>query len=118
MSFVETANDLYLEDDHVLVGQLQGDDGELCDASIDLNEVIGNNEGSFEWEGQNFSEYARDVSFSIEDDSTPMLRAVLGVREDEWNESEINLAESIQNYRGRFVFGQIEEEEEAGSGSD
>jgi hypothetical protein len=45
MSFVETANDLHLEDDHVLVGQLQGDDGELHDASIDLNEVIGNNEG-------------------------------------------------------------------------
>lgn len=45
MSFVETANDLHLEDDHVLVGQLQDDDGELRDASIDLNEVIGNNEG-------------------------------------------------------------------------
>jgi hypothetical protein len=61
--------------------------------------------GNFEWEGQNFSEYARDIYFSIDDD-TPMLRAVLGVSEDEWNEAEINLAENIQNYRGRFVFGQ------------
>lgn len=47
MSFIESAEDVRLEDDHILVAQLQNEDGEMQEASIDLNTCIGNNDGMF-----------------------------------------------------------------------
>lgn len=46
MSFHLNSQDIRVEDGHLLVGQLQNDDGDYVDASIDLNEIIGNDEGT------------------------------------------------------------------------
>ncbi|RJE19926.1 CVNH [Aspergillus sclerotialis] len=105
MSFVATAEEVRLEDDHVLVAQLQNEEGEMVDASIDLNECIGNNDGSFEWGGVNFSESAEDISFELEgDDQIPVLRARLNPAEGDPIDADINLAERISNQDGNFVF--------------
>lgn len=46
MSFHLSAQDIRIDDDHYLVGQLQNEEGEYVNASIDLNEFLGNDEGT------------------------------------------------------------------------
>ncbi|KAM5344303.1 hypothetical protein ACJ41O_012840 [Fusarium nematophilum] len=114
MGFHETAQDITLEDGHILKAQLQNEDGEYVDAEIDLNSFIGNSDGSFEWGGESralilpihdFADSAEDISFDLEgDDSTPILRATLGNLEGEGVESDINLSEHIQNENGEFQY--------------
>lgn len=45
MAFHLSAQDLRIEDNHNLVGQLQNTEGEFVDASINLDEVLGNEDG-------------------------------------------------------------------------
>ncbi|PLB45250.1 Cyanovirin-N [Aspergillus steynii IBT 23096] len=105
MSFHHSAEDIQIEDNHILVAKLANEDGEMQDASIDLDEFIGNNDGSFEWDGQNFSETAEDVEFSIEGDGeVPVLRAKLNNAEGEQVEADINLGERVVNNNGAFEF--------------
>lgn len=47
MAFHLSAQDLRIEDNHHLVGQLQNTEGEFVDASINLDEVLGNEDGLF-----------------------------------------------------------------------
>lgn len=62
--------------------------------------------GSFQWDGVNFSESAKDISFSFEGgDAVPILRATLTNREGGDVNADINLGERIQNINGTFVFG-------------
>ncbi|KAH8431914.1 CVNH domain-containing protein [Aspergillus melleus] len=105
MSFHYSAKDIHIEDNHKLVALLADSEGEMQEASIDLNEYIGNNDGSFEWEGQNFSETAEDVEFHIEGDGeVPVLRAKLNNADGEPVDADINLAERIVNDNGEFSF--------------
>lgn len=45
MSFHHSAEDIKIEDNHILVAKLADSEGEMQDASIDLDEYIGNNDG-------------------------------------------------------------------------
>ena len=45
MSFHESATNIRLEDDHVLVADLENEDGEYVEARFDLDEVLGNADG-------------------------------------------------------------------------
>lgn len=45
MSFHESASDIKLEDDHILVATLRNEDGDEEESTLDLNEFIGNNDG-------------------------------------------------------------------------
>lgn len=105
MSFHHSAEDIKIEDNHILVAKLADSEGEMQDASIDLDEYIGNNDGSFEWDGQNFSGTAEDVEFHIEGDGdVPVLRAKLNNADGEPVDADINLGERIVNDNGAFVF--------------
>ncbi|KAL2257996.1 hypothetical protein VTK26DRAFT_8855 [Humicola hyalothermophila] len=105
MSFHASASDIRVENGHILKARLRNVDGGEVDAEINLNDFIGNNDGSFEWGGVNFSESAEDISFSLEgDDSVPVLRANLRTIEGESVHRDINLAERISNENGTFVF--------------
>lgn len=44
MSFHLSAENIRIDGDHVLVAQLKNDDGELIDSSIDLDEILGNDD--------------------------------------------------------------------------
>ena len=45
MTFHVTAQDIRVDDKHVLVAQLQNEGGEYVDASMDLNQFLGNKNG-------------------------------------------------------------------------
>jgi hypothetical protein len=105
MSFHASAEDIRVDDGHILRARLRNENGDMVDAEMDLNNHIGNNDGNFEWGGVNFSESADNISFSIEGgDSVPVLRA--GLRDVEGNVQwrDLNLAERIGNIDGNFEF--------------
>ncbi|KAK4128849.1 Cyanovirin-N [Parathielavia appendiculata] len=107
MSFHASAQDIRVDDGHILRARLTNLNGEEVDAELDLNDYIGNNDGSFEWGGVNFSESAEDITFSLEGgDSVPVLRAGLRNADGELVYRDINLAERIHNNDGSFYFGE------------
>ncbi|GAQ11556.1 cyanovirin-N homolog [Aspergillus lentulus] len=105
MSFHLSAVDIRIEDGHVLVARLRRADGELQDASIDLDNCLGNDNGRFQWDGVGFSHSAEDVHFAIEGDGeVPVLRARLANADGEFQSADVNLSERIENIDGQFVF--------------
>ncbi|KAI0113417.1 Cyanovirin-N [Daldinia grandis] len=104
-NFYASSQDIRVDDGHILRARLRTEDGGEIDSEVDLNQFIGNDNGRFEWGGVNFSETARDVSFSIEGgDSVPVLRAELQNLDGEWVGADINLGERISNDNGHFQF--------------
>ncbi|KAB8215586.1 Cyanovirin-N [Aspergillus novoparasiticus] len=105
MSFHLSAEEIEIRDNHILWARLRNGDGDLQDAEINLDEFLGNDDGHFQWDGENFSQTAEDVHFAIEgDEEVPVLRAVLLNGEGEPVESNVNLSERINNDNGAFVF--------------
>lgn len=107
MSFHLSAVSYELEDGHILKAVLHDAEGEEQEAELDLNAYIGNNDGSFEWGGENFHDSAADVELHTEgedDEQIPVLRARLGNIEGEEIDADINLAERIGNDNGTLIF--------------
>jgi hypothetical protein len=105
MSFHASAENIRVDDGHILRATLHNADGEQVEAEIDLDTILGNDNGWFSWGGENFSHSAEHVHFSLEgDDSVPILRAHLTDAEGNVQERDINLAERIGNDNGGFVF--------------
>ncbi|CAO2649215.1 Nn.00g066000.m01.CDS01 [Neocucurbitaria sp. VM-36] len=105
MTFHYSAEDIRIDDGHILRARLQKGDGEWNDAEIDLNEHIGNDNGSFFWDGQGFSGSAENIQFNIEcDGEAAVLRATLFDGEGNGQESDINLGERIGNNDGNFEY--------------
>ncbi|KUI55824.1 hypothetical protein VP1G_03200 [Cytospora mali] len=93
-----------VDEGHVLHCRVVREDGEHVDARIDLNSCIGNENGHFQWGGQNFAETAREIRFNIEGETQPILRAQLKSLDDQWEDRDINLTERIMNRDGQLVF--------------
>ncbi|KNG50460.1 cyanovirin-n family protein [Stemphylium lycopersici] len=107
MTFYHTAEDIHIDDGHVLKARLQKADGEWEDAEIDLNNHIGNDNGNFVWDGENFSESAEDIHFALEGDGdVPVLRATLMDVEGNGQARDLNLGERISNQDGSFCYGE------------
>ncbi|KAJ5669878.1 hypothetical protein N7462_010948, partial [Penicillium macrosclerotiorum] len=105
MSFHESAVSIELEEGHRLKATLRHGDDEERDSELDLNDVIGNNNGEFVWGGENFKDSAENIEFHREgDDDVPVLRAVLYTIDGEGVSADINLAERITNQDGHLVF--------------
>jgi hypothetical protein len=51
MPFHHSAQNITIEDGHILKAELANMDGEWVEAEFDLNDCIGNNNGAFEWGG-------------------------------------------------------------------
>ncbi|KAB8273563.1 hypothetical protein BDV30DRAFT_210456 [Aspergillus minisclerotigenes] len=123
--FNETARNLKLDevaeenDDYILCGELQNDEGEWVAAEINLNEIFGLSQSSahVEWGGEDFSKSADCVEFSVnpipvataEDDvhgelqERPMLYVTIPV---DWNDGQVevcvDLSDGIVNNNGQF----------------
>jgi hypothetical protein len=108
-SFHSSAQEVNVEDGHVLIAQLCNEDGDFVDAQFDLNDCIGNNNGSFHWGGGGFADSAEDISFEMEGDGEPILRARLYNMDGELVECDINLAERLGNANGEFTFDNHDE---------
>lgn len=52
MSFHESSTDIELDDDHILKATLRDGDGEEHESELNLNEIIGNNDGKYSWSTQ------------------------------------------------------------------
>lgn len=46
MSFHQSAVSVELDDDHILKAALRNEDGDEQDSELDLNDIIGNNDGT------------------------------------------------------------------------
>ncbi|KAK2623831.1 hypothetical protein QTJ16_007012 [Diplocarpon rosae] len=99
MSFHASAQDVRVEDNHILKATLFKADGETVEAELDLNNCIGNNNG-FANSGENFS-------FSLEGDGVPILRGFLSNVEGEVVAADVNLSERIENQNGQLVFSKL-----------
>ena len=133
MSFHLTAQDIRVENNHILVGKLQNQAGDYVESSIDLNRFLGNNNGDlfpfitcshqyrerekrkltialsqlghFEWFGHNFAQTAHGVHFAIEGGGhVPVLRAELTNLQNERVGGDVNLSEHVVNVNGHFEF--------------
>ncbi|OAL51445.1 Cyanovirin-N [Pyrenochaeta sp. DS3sAY3a] len=105
MTFHHSAEDIRIDDGHILRARLQRADGEWNDSEIDLNNHIGNDNGNFFWDGEGFSNSAENIEFSIEGDGeVPVLRAVLFDAEGNGEARDINLGERIGNNDGNFEY--------------
>ncbi|KAK4464388.1 Cyanovirin-N [Cladorrhinum samala] len=103
--FHASAEDIRVDDGHILRARLKTEDGGEHDSEIDLNQYIGNNNGNFDWGGVNFSHSAQNISFSIEGaDGVPVLRAELADAEGNYHARDINLSECIGNNNGNFSY--------------
>lgn len=54
-NFHESAQDIHVEDGHVLKAVLNNVEGEGVEAEFDLNQIIGNVNGEFVWGGESTS---------------------------------------------------------------
>ncbi|OHW97947.1 CVNH domain-containing protein [Colletotrichum incanum] len=105
MSFHASAENIRVDDGHILRAQLHNGNGDAVDAELNLNDVLGNSNGSFEWGGAGFADSAEDIHFSLEgDDNVPILRARLFNVEGEAIDADVNLSERIGNNDGNFTF--------------
>ena len=127
MSFHYSAEDIRVEDNHILKARLQRADGEWQDSEIDLNNFLGNDngqsrtatipassianvlQGHFFWEGSGFSGSAENVHFTIEGDgSVPVLRATLFEQNGNGETRDVNLSERVSNNDGHFNFSEFD----------
>ncbi|GJC88971.1 cyanovirin-N [Colletotrichum liriopes] len=105
MSFHASAENIRVDDGHILRADLHNGDGDAVGAELDLNDVLGNDNGSFQWDGSGFANSAEDIHFSLEgDDNVPILRARLFNVEGEAIDADVNLSERIGNNDGNFTF--------------
>jgi hypothetical protein len=126
MTFYHTAEDIRIDDGHILRARLQTAEGEWNDdAEIDLNNHIGNDNGehsiqpqvlaliliepgNFVWDGEGFAESAENIEFALEGDGdVPVLRATLFDADGNAETRDINLGERIVNNDGNFHYGMI-----------
>ncbi|RMZ70867.1 cyanovirin-N family [Pyrenophora seminiperda CCB06] len=108
MSFYHSAENIRIDDGCMLRARLQTADGDWNDSEINLDQCVGNanDQGHFTWDGQNFSQSAENIHFSLEGDgSVPVLRATLMDADGNGQERDLNLGERISNENGNFTFG-------------
>ncbi|GKZ68075.1 hypothetical protein AnigIFM60653_006903 [Aspergillus niger] len=105
MSFFRTAEDIRVEDGHILIARVANEEGEMVESTLDLNSCIGNEEGRFLWGGNDFAGSAEDISFAIEgEDNVPVLRARLQNSEGEAFDADVNLGEHVTNNNGTLEY--------------
>ena len=108
MSFHGSATSIRVEDRSILKAMLRQPDGEERHCEMDLNQCIGNNNGNFEWGGENFALTANPdepITCNLEgDDQVPVLRACLQDLDGNYHWRDINLGERIFNQDGEFCF--------------
>ncbi|KXJ94848.1 Cyanovirin-N [Microdochium bolleyi] len=98
MSFFDSSQDVRLED-NVLYATCCTADGEWQPTQIDLNDVLGNSSGIFEWGGGGW--HGSATNYRLEG---PVLVAQLDNGDGDWPEAKIDLNERITNNNGNLEF--------------
>ncbi|KAF4470375.1 HOL1 [Fusarium albosuccineum] len=104
-NFHESSENIRLEDGHILHAECGDGEGGTNESTLDLDYYLGNNDGYFEWDGNNFSGSASNILLEINEDGYPILSARLNPIDGDPREANVNLAERIGNDSGTLVFG-------------
>ncbi|KAF5006432.1 hypothetical protein FDECE_7192 [Fusarium decemcellulare] len=106
-NFHESSENIWLEDGHILHAECGDGEGGTNESTLDLDYYLGNKDGYFEWDGNNFSGSAvtESISLKIDENGQPILSAELNPIDGDPQEANVNLAERIGNDSGTLVFG-------------
>ncbi|KAF9162322.1 hypothetical protein DFQ26_003655 [Actinomortierella ambigua] len=74
-----------------------------CETSIDLDQIIGNNNGTFQWGGRNWSRSSAAEAMTVENNK-PILNANLWGIDERSHPGTVNLGDHIQNSGGKLVY--------------
>ncbi|KAI9687876.1 MAG: hypothetical protein M1822_001957 [Bathelium mastoideum] len=99
MTLKESAHSIRLDSSAIVRAQCKRTNGEEVEASLDLNPVIGNNDGHFDAPGQNFAATASNVhlkGFNLHAD----LRKIDG----KYRHDTLDLSKCLTNEDGRLSF--------------
>jgi hypothetical protein len=99
MSFSASSEGIKLISGGVIGATCKTATGGLNNSALDLNQVLGNNNGFFSWGGKDFEASARNISLS---GST--LKAELRRIDGSWAWSSVNLDERITNSDGNLKY--------------
>ncbi|KAB8277020.1 Cyanovirin-N [Aspergillus minisclerotigenes] len=106
MSFADSAQNVQIErrgDETWLVCEAQREDGSWQPAEINLDEVIGNDDGWFSRETTGFTQSAENIGFHFRDENEPWLVADLPMRDGGYRGQQgINLGLHITNIDGNL----------------
>ncbi|OJJ80716.1 CVNH domain-containing protein [Aspergillus glaucus CBS 516.65] len=108
MSFQDSACNIYLDSDPgdtdrktSLSATCNNDQGTGMTSQLKLDEALGNQDGRFSWDGQNFSNTARNVRLGMEQ-REPVLHAELKNESGEYTGSDTQLGEHVGNVDGQL----------------
>ncbi|RDW79118.1 CVNH domain-containing protein [Aspergillus mulundensis] len=93
--------------DTYLVGDCEDQRGGWHHSRLRLDSCLGDNEGRFEWGGNEFTEHATNIRFNPEEGASrvPVLRADLRDSSGKYQRNkDVNLAERINNRDGNLEF--------------
>ncbi|KAH7327582.1 Cyanovirin-N [Rhizoctonia solani] len=98
-----TLDSIQLGDSHILSAMLLRINGEWKPATFDLNDCIGNINGTFAWGGKGFSHTASNVVIDMSHAPT-LVRLVAALKrfDGSYAASDIHLNECIANMDGEF----------------
>lgn len=138
MSFYLSSQNARLEGS-TLIATLTNGEGAAVESSIDLNTIIGNQDGwstvpfslihflpnssslmytigRFFWGGADFAASAENLRFALEgDNSVPVLRAQLRNAAGELVDADLNLGERLGNNNGQFTLSRSPDSARLGS---
>ncbi|KAF8190013.1 Cyanovirin-N [Mycena galopus ATCC 62051] len=95
MSFAESSRNYRLEGT-TLLAECKDREGQYRNSQLNLNDILGNDDGEFDLNGTNFSDSANNIRL----DNTALV-ASLKTRDGNWREAAIDLG-FISNEDGRL----------------
>ncbi|KAH7047436.1 CVNH domain-containing protein [Macrophomina phaseolina] len=99
MSFTKTSRSISVTSDFLLTAECQAIGGEWKRSFLQLDKALGNADGEFRVESQDFSRSASDVVLKEENGST-ILHARLRRRDQSWRKASFNLDAIVANRNG------------------
>ncbi|KAK2593565.1 hypothetical protein QQS21_008740 [Conoideocrella luteorostrata] len=100
MSFANSSQNFWLDDDFNLHATCYDNEGNSHDSQINLNEFIGNSDGWFVWGGENFSDTAQEIEL----EGSTLSAYLKPVDGSDRERQGIDLNEKIGNENGQLVF--------------
>jgi hypothetical protein len=96
-------------DGTVLTAACRESTGAWMKCQMDLNHWLGNNDGVFDWQGENFNSTAKDLRL---EDAT--LSARLQTRENTWLEASVDLSHHLTNEDGHLMIAEVHRSGQSG----
>ncbi|KAJ4126967.1 hypothetical protein NW768_008588 [Fusarium equiseti] len=100
MSFYESSRNVELIDDRILQAELKDVDGNWVQSMINLDDIIGNIDGEFVWNGENFTHTANNIHL----DGSVLTADLENNNGDFGSAQAIDLNEFIANINGELDF--------------